>query len=253
MASGSKGSIRITAKKQKLQDKSAKPTKSLPEKDIEEDKSISNEEEEEEDDDDDNDDNDSEEEDEDVDELEDDDDEVDLDQASSSDDSDDEKPDDGDIPHRNNKPKRHKNDDGTESFSNAIGALLNSHLKAHDRADPIFVRQKKSILKQKQDEKLELKARKILNSEKKLRNEKSHITNLLPSAEASNARQVLEYERKLKKTAQRGVIKLFNAILTTQVGAQNEVKDEKMLFGKKEEKMNEISKEKFMDLVKAAK
>lgn len=188
-----------------------------------------------------------------------DDDEVNLDEASSSEDEESEEEidaDDREIQklYNTTKPKKSKHDDGTESFSSAVNAILGSHLKAHDRADPILFRQKKKLLKQKEDEKLEQKARRLINAEKKLKNEKSRVKNLLPSADAPDARAQLEYERKMKKTAQRGVIKLFNAILSSQDKSHGEAgKDAHLIRSKKEQLANETSKEKFLDMVKAAK
>lgn len=149
------------------------------------------------------------------------------------------------------KQKTKKND--SASFSNAVNSILNSHLKAYDRKDPILARQKKKVIRKFEDEKLELKARKLLSLEKRARDEKARVADLLPSND-DDVRAQLDYEKKLKKTAQRGVIQLFNAVLKTQVNTDKEMKKEaKLSDSKKSELSNDISKEMFLDMVKAAK
>lgn len=74
-------------------------------------------------------------------------------------------------------------------------------------------------------------------------------------ANSDEIREILEKERKLRKIAQKGVVKLFNAILSTQVKTEKEINDS--LGGVKnrserKELITEVSKEKFFDLVKTA-
>ena len=157
--------------------------------------------------------------------------------------------DNDDIPQPLKKPKLSIKKE-SENFSNAMNALLDTHLKAYDRKDPILVRSKKD-LKKFDDDKLEQKAKRILLNEKKKKLTANRIKNLLPTNE-SNARQVLQHEKNLRKTAQRGVIKLFNAILMTQTNTQFDINNENGLIGnqKKKQLLNEISKENFLSLVK---
>lgn len=140
----------------------------------------------------------------------------------------------------------------TDNFANAMNALLDTRLKAYDRKDPILVRSKRE-LKKFDDEKLEQKAKRLLLNEKKKKLTANRNKELLPTDDRT-ARQVLDHEKKLKKTAQRGVIKLFNAILMTQSSTENDINREKGILGqsKKKELVNEISKEKFLDLVQKA-
>ncbi|KAG0675883.1 hypothetical protein C6P40_001422 [Pichia californica] len=168
-------------------------------------------------------------------------------ESSSSEEEEEEESDD-DIPVPQKKQKKSKNQD-TESFSNAMNALLDTHLKAYDRKDPILIRSKKE-LKKFDEEKLEQKAKRLLLNEKKKKLTANRNRDLLPKDDA-NARQILQHEKQLKKTAQRGVIKLFNAILMTQTSTQLDMNNETGYLGlnKKKELVNEISKEKFLDLV----
>lgn len=154
---------------------------------------------------------------------------------------------DSDIP----KKKKSSKDDGSSSFSTAVSAILGSKLKKHDRDDPILVRSKQKIKKFEED-KLELKARRLINQERKLKLNANRVRDLLPK-EDSKARLVLLQEKAYKKVAQRGVIKLFNAVLLTQTASQKQISGEKVLgVDKREELINEISKEKFLDLVQNA-
>lgn len=172
-------------------------------------------------------------------------------------DSEEEEEEDDDFP-RKKKSKNSKHDDGSAGFSTAVNAILSSHLKAYDRKDPIMARNKK-VLKQSESEKLEYKARKALLAEKKKLLGKARKRDIIPIASgedrSENIRKVLERETVLRKIAQKGAVKLFNAILATQVKTEKEVTENLSGIKNKEEKkelITEVSKEKFLDLVKAA-
>lgn len=165
--------------------------------------------------------------------------------------------DEDDFP-RKKKSSKSKHDDGSGTFSAALTNILSSHLKAYDRKDPIMARNKK-VIRQNDADKLEQKAKKAIVAEKKKLLDKSRKKDIIPlasaAADSEEIRQILEKERKLRKIAQKGVVKLFNAILSTQVKTEKEVNDS--LTGVKniserKELITEVSKEKFFDLVKAA-
>lgn len=165
-------------------------------------------------------------------------------------DDDDDDDDDDDIPVPQKKQKVSKKEE-TEKFSNAMNALLDTHLKAYDRKDPILARSKKE-LKTFENEKLEEKAKRMLLAEKKKRLTANRVKDLLPTDDGK-AREVLEKEKKLKKIAQKGVIKLFNAILMTQTATEQDISRESGIgSNKRKELVNEISKEKFLSLVQQA-
>ena len=183
--------------------------------------------------------------------------EEDDDEEEEDDDDDEEEEEDDDFP-RKKKSKNSKHDDGSTGFSAAVNAILSSHLKAYDRKDPIMARNKK-VLKQSESEKLEYKAKKALLAEKKKLLGKARKTDIIPIASgedrSENIRKVLEKETALRKIAQKGAVKLFNAILATQVKTEKEVSENLSEIKNKEEKkelITEVSKEKFLDLVKAA-
>lgn len=180
------------------------------------------------------------------------------DDDEEDDDDDEEEEEDDDFP-RKKKSKNSKHDDGSTGFSAAVNAILSSHLKAYDRKDPIMARNKK-VLKQSESEKLEYKAKKsIVGRKKKKLLGKARKTDIIPIASgedrSENIRKVLEKETALRKIAQKGAVKLFNAILATQVKTEKEVSENLSGIKNKEEKkelITEVSKEKFLDLVKAA-
>ncbi|SCV02963.1 LAMI_0H04390g1_1 [Lachancea mirantina] len=173
---------------------------------------------------------------------------------SEKDESEDE---DDDFP-KKKKAKMSKHDDGSAGFSTAVNAILSSHLKAYDRADPIMARNK-GVLKKSQKDKLEVKAKKaILAEKKKLLNKtrKKDIIPVVPESESGEEiRKILEKERKLRKIAQKGVVKLFNVVLATQVKTEKENADkldEVKNKGARKELLTDLSKERFLDLVKTA-
>ncbi|ORZ35045.1 Rrp15p-domain-containing protein, partial [Catenaria anguillulae PL171] len=92
----------------------------------------------------------------------------------------------------------------TRPLNEAIADILSSKPRASATA-PILSRT--AIERKLEEEKIEEKARKILAREHKLDYSKEHV---LPSAAD------LEYERKLRKVATRGVVKLFNAVRAAQ-------------------------------------
>lgn len=148
--------------------------------------------------------------------------------------------------------KKRKTGDGSQEFANAFNAIIGSKLKAHKRKDPIMARSK-NVQKQLDSAKLEAKAKKQLLADKKALHDSHRVKNLLPSAsEPEKVRSMIEDEKKLKKVAQRGVVRLFNAVLSTQIKTTQEVSGEKVGLVRKEELLNEVSKEQFLDLVQAA-
>ncbi|KAK9470746.1 Rrp15p-domain-containing protein, partial [Dipodascopsis tothii] len=134
---------------------------------------------------------------------------------AASDDEDDE----SDIERMGEKPAVARKKADAASFSTAMTAILGSHLKAHDRRDPVLVRAR-GTAQDADAAKLEARARRALKAERRARLDQERVRNPLtgdatgPAAEA--AREVSERERGLRRTAKRGVVKLFNAVLAAQ-------------------------------------
>jgi len=90
-----------------------------------------------------------------------------------------------------------------------FGATLQSLLNTNAPTDqPLSL--KPSVAKKHTDEKLEVKAKKFLEGIKKDKEEKNHIADVIGGWGGDS-------ERALRKVAQRGVVKLFNAIQQTQI------------------------------------
>ncbi|KAI9793439.1 MAG: hypothetical protein M1816_000332 [Peltula sp. TS41687] len=155
--------------------------------------------------------------------------------------------------------KRKRND--PDAFANSISKILSSKLTTTKRADPVLARSKVAIAAGQEisEAKLEAKARHKLREEKKAQLDRGRVKDVL-GVEGHNgegtAAEVGELERRLKKTAQRGVIKLFNAVRAAQVKGEQAAREARMagVVGVKgtESKVNEMSKQGFLELIAAA-
>ncbi|MCJ1247954.1 hypothetical protein MMC30_005169 [Trapelia coarctata] len=181
-------------------------------------------------------------------------------------------------PHPTRKlPKRHD----PLAFSTSLTTILAAKLPTSTRSDPVLSRSKtaKEASHSISESKLEAKARKALRAEKKLASEKGRVRDVLlgdrPKASdiviaaggdnqggseggkeaegGTTAQQILEQERRLRKTAQRGVVKLFNAVRAAQVKGEEAAREAraKGLVGSKrrEERVGEMGKQAFLELV----
>ncbi|KAG6031797.1 hypothetical protein E4U40_006777 [Claviceps sp. LM458 group G5] len=216
------------------------------EKEKEEDEEEDDEEEDEEDDDEDDEDDDDEEDDE-----EDDVDEYDLDS------------DNGDNGRHKTKSKR--ND--PNAFATSISKILSTKLSTSKRADPVLSRSAAAheASKAAVDDVLEAKAKRHMKEQKKKALEKGRIREVLVASRdefdlgapedstAMTTTHILETERRLRKVAQRGVVKLFNAVRAAQVKAVEAEKDARregvIGMNNREAKVNELSKKGFLDLI----
>ena len=65
--------------------------------------------------------------------------------------------------------------------------------------------------------------------------------------------ETMELEKRLRKTAQRGVVKLFNAVRAAQIKGEEAAKEARKKglvgYGRREEKVNEMSKKGFLELI----
>lgn len=179
-------------------------------------------------------------------------DEPDLDEASSASES--ESDGDASITSSQARTKRKRND--PDSMATSMLKILDTKLTASKRANPLLSRSKTPAEADKQlaDAKLESKARAQIRAEKRALAEKGHVADVLglqtPNVDTG---AILEEEKRLKKTAQRGVVKLFNAVRAAQVKAEEaraEARKEGVVgMKKREERVNEMSKQGFLDLI----
>ncbi|PUU77670.1 Rrp15p-domain-containing protein [Tuber borchii] len=154
------------------------------------------------------------------------------------------------TPHTTKKRKR--ND--PEVFSTTMSKILSSHLTTTARKDPVLVRSKHSAV-EIDESKIEAKARRVLREEKRKELEKGRVREVVPKDDDEAARKALELEKRLRKTAQRGVIKLFNAVRAAQIKGEEGsrvLKSEGVVgIAKREEKVTEMSKQGFLSLIQS--
>ncbi|KAK4137767.1 Rrp15p-domain-containing protein [Trichocladium antarcticum] len=171
----------------------------------------------------------------------------------------------------NSRHKSKRNDPA--AFATSISKMLASKLPVSKRADPIVARSTFAAERSRQavDAQLEAKARKRLREQKRLAMEKGRVRDVLvasttrtlnvatgeieevPDEGAGSTGQLMAAERRLRKVAQRGVVKLFNAVRAAQVKAseaERAARKEGIVGVKrKEEKVNEMSRKGFLDLI----
>ncbi|KAI9847924.1 MAG: hypothetical protein M1837_001441 [Sclerophora amabilis] len=155
------------------------------------------------------------------------------------------------------KPKRRKRND-PDAFATSISKILGSKLTTSKRADPVLARSKSAAAagQELSEAKLEVKARRKLREDKKSELDRGRVRDILNVGEdprSGTVAEKLEMEKKLRKTAQRGVVKLFNAVRAAQVKGEQAARDAKQAgvigAGKREKEINEMSKQGFLDLI----
>lgn len=157
------------------------------------------------------------------------------------------------------KTKSKRND--PTAFATSLSKILSTKLSASKRSDPVLSRSVAAheASKAAVDIALEAKARRKLKEQKRVALEKGRIKDVLVATIDESGEpemttsEILAIEKALRKTAQRGVIRMFNAVRAAQVqaaDAEKSVRKEGIIGGKsKEEKINEMSKKGFLDLI----
>jgi len=166
---------------------------------------------------------------------------------------------------RSSRLKSKRND--PNAFASSISAILGSKLSTSKRSDPVLARSATVAQANSEiaDTRLEKKARQKLREDKKEAFEKGRVKDVLLGKDAKIGKglgpndqpgdgegvsvgEMQELEKRLRKTAQRGVVKLFNAVRQAQVRAE-EAKKKGGPRGRKEERVGEMSKKGFLELV----
>ncbi|KAM0518434.1 hypothetical protein ACHAPE_004197 [Trichoderma viride] len=157
------------------------------------------------------------------------------------------------------KTKSKRND--PTAFATSLSKILSTKLSASKRSDPVLSRSAAAheASKAAVDIALESKARRKLKEQKRVALEKGRVKDILvatidESGEPEMATSdILAIEKALRKTAQRGVIRMFNAVRAAQVQAADAEKSVRKegVIGKntRDEKINEMSKKGFLDLI----
>lgn len=149
--------------------------------------------------------------------------------------------------------KQSKRNDPT-AFATSMSKILSTKLSTSRRADPVLSRSAAAheAARLAVDTALEAKAHRKMAEQRRAALEKGRVKDVLVSQEGQTA-EMQAGEKRLRKTAQRGVIKLFNAIRAAQVkaaDAERAVRSEGVIgMGKREQKVAEMSKKGFLDLI----
>ncbi|KAI5301903.1 hypothetical protein KEM56_001236 [Ascosphaera pollenicola] len=141
------------------------------------------------------------------------------------------------------------------AFSTSISKILSTKIPTSSRADPLLSRSRTTAqaASDLSNEKLEVRARAKLRAQRKEELEKGHVIDVL-GVDRGDAGETAETEKKLRKVAQRGVIKLFNAVRVAQVRGEELAREERRsrsTVGMDERKkhVNEVSKQGFLELI----
>lgn len=139
-----------------------------------------------------------------------------------------------------------------------MAKILSSKLSTSKRADPVLARSAAAAQANAElaESKLETRARQKLREDKKLALDKGRVTDVLlgdaggqdGGEEYGQAALIREQEKRLRKTAQRGVVKLFNAVRAAQIKGE-EAARQGGAAGRKKERVTEMSKKGFLELV----
>ncbi len=160
-----------------------------------------------------------------------------------------------------------------EAFATSMSKILSTKLSSSRRVDPVLARSATAHQAGRQavDAALDARARNRMREQKRAALEKGHVRDVLapeiPAAaaattaaasaatttneSAATAQQILETERRLRKVAQRGVVKLFNAVRAAQVKAA-EAERELQQHGstaQRHGKITQMSRQGFLDLL----
>lgn len=156
------------------------------------------------------------------------------------------------------KPRRTRKRNDPAAFSTSMAKILSSKLSTSKRADPVLARSATAAQANAElaESKLEAKARQKLREDKKLALDKGRVMDVLLGDAGGQdggevdgqAALIREQEKRLRKTAQRGVVKLFNAVRAAQIKGE-EAARQGGAAGRKKERVAEMSKKGFLELV----
>ncbi|KAK4971827.1 pre-60S ribosomal particles component [Elasticomyces elasticus] len=156
-----------------------------------------------------------------------------------------------------NLTKKRKRNDPT-AFSTSISRILSTKLTTAKRSDPVLARSSTAVEASRSlaNSRLEAKAKRKLRDDKRTATEKGRVKDVLALGEGEegvSTGAAIEQEKRLKKIAQRGVVKLFNAVRASQVRgeeAREIARREGVVgMGKRDERVGEMSKQGFLELI----
>ncbi|KAL4788458.1 Rrp15p-domain-containing protein [Aspergillus varians] len=144
------------------------------------------------------------------------------------------------------------------AFSTSISKILATKLPTSARADPVLSRSKNATQTTTQvtEDKLDNQARAKLRAEKKEELDRGRVRDVRGIA-SGQAGAVAEEDKRLRKIAQRGVVKLFNAVRAAQVRGEEAAKEERKKgtvgIDEREKAANQVSKQGFLELINGKK
>lgn len=152
------------------------------------------------------------------------------------------------------KRKKTSKRNDPDAFSASISKILSTKLSQGARKDPVLSRSREAaeVSHGFANEKLERRVKAKIRADRKEDLERGRVKDVL-GLESGMAGEVAEEEKKLRKIAQRGVVKLFNAVRAAQVKGEEAAKEARKKgtvgYANREEKINEMSKQGFLDLI----
>ncbi|KAF9925838.1 Trimeric GatFAB AmidoTransferase(AdT) complex subunit [Linnemannia zychae] len=128
-----------------------------------------------------------------------------------------------------------------ENMAEAMSKILGSSLRKADVSTPILAKSRGAERKI-EEEKMEAKARKAISNEKKRLANRDRVK---PDYTG------MEYEKKLRKVATRGVVQLFNAIKAQQKTTEDLTDKMRPITTNAKDKVANLTKASFLDLLKS--
>lgn len=163
--------------------------------------------------------------------------------------------------------KKKKKSKNAATFSTSMSKILGSHISNAKKSDPVLVRAKLPPSESAANPE-SIKAKKILKEERRKEKERGRVKDVVGRRDAEvmegedsedeeerglRVKRALEKERMLKGVARSGVARLFNAVRAAQMKAEEagrEVRKSGVVGMKqREEKVNEMSKQGFLELI----
>ncbi|KAI1317114.1 hypothetical protein EDD11_009001 [Mortierella claussenii] len=128
-----------------------------------------------------------------------------------------------------------------ENMAEAMSKILGSTLRKADASTPILARSR-GVERKLEEEKMEAKAKKAITNEKRRMANRDRV-----KPEYTG----MEYEKKLRKVATRGVVQLFNAIKAQQKATEELTENARPITTNAKDKVASLTKASFLDLLKS--
>ncbi|KAI0407398.1 Rrp15p-domain-containing protein [Xylaria palmicola] len=179
--------------------------------------------------------------------------------ASDDDEDDDSINSETEIANAGSKRTKSKRND-PDAFATSLQKILSTKLSNSKKSDAILSRSVEAQKASREivDATLEAKARKLLRDQKLVALEKGRVRDIVTgdNVEGTSTGEIMQTERRLRKTAHRGVIMLFRAVREAQeraVEAEKGARKEGIIgTQQRQEKVNEMSRQGFLDLIAGA-